>query len=77
MNRVNYLLISFLLFSGALYIIKALLSSADLTEIINALKIIFVPALLCLIFFILMSLSLYLFLKGKNVGKPKKHIRFL
>jgi hypothetical protein len=24
-----------------------------------------------------MGLTLYLFLKGKNMGKPKKHIRFL
>lgn len=77
MKRVKYFLSSFLSFSGALYIIKVSLISADLIEIINAMKIIFVPALLCLIFFILMSLSLYLFLKGKNSGKPKKHIRFL
>ncbi len=77
MNKVNYLLISFLSFSGALYIIRVLLNSADLIELINAMKIIFLPALLCFLFIVLMGLTLYLFLKGKNMGKPKKHIRFL
>lgn len=76
MNKLNYLLISFLSFSGALYIISVLLSSADLIELINAMKIIFLPALLCFLFIMLMSLSLYLFFKGKNIGKTKKHTRF-
>ncbi|RYY70610.1 MAG: hypothetical protein EOO13_06020 [Chitinophagaceae bacterium] len=76
MNKISYLLISSLLLSATVYTAIVLLGSSDHLELLRALRIVLVPGLLCLLFFALLGLSVYMFIKGKNMGKPKKHVRF-
>lgn len=76
MNRLNYFLISALLFSMALYIFFFLMRMADLQSIWDVIKAAFLPCLLALLFMLMLLASLYVFIRAINQGKPKKHIRF-
>ncbi|NQX53043.1 hypothetical protein HQN86_05405 [Pedobacter panaciterrae] len=76
MLRTRYYLISLLLFLICLSATLMLRAIVDLDEAIAAVKIIFLPALVCLLVMLLLPLSIYLLYKGNNAGKVKKHIRF-
>lgn len=76
MNRLSYFLISVLLFSMTMCIFYFLMQIIDLESVVKLTKVIFLPCVLGLISLLLLLSSIYLFNRGINHGKPKKHIRF-
>lgn len=76
MLRTRYYLISLLLFLICLYAVVMLKANVDLDKVIAAVKIIVLPALVCLLVMLLLPLSIYLLYKGNSVDRVKKHIRF-
>lgn len=76
MNRLSYFLISALLFSMTMYMFYFSMQMTDLETIGNMIKVIFLPCILGLLSMLSLLLSIYLFNRGVNHGKPKKHVRF-
>jgi len=76
MTKIKYFIYAATTLSIAVCILVMLLLSVNLHDILNAFKALLLPGIAISLIIFLLAYAVSLIVKGKRVGKPKKHIRF-